>query len=300
LTPLTFLLDWEINCQFAGLLWAEAEGLYREAGLALSILPPSQHGQRDLAAAVLDAPGTLACLEENLLVQAAASGRAVCAVAAMLRHTPLVLMTAADGPVHRLDDLVGRRVAMHPDGIALLRALLRLRGIDPGTVRAETDNWDLTALLARRFDAVQGYRITEALRLEQMGFDARLIPLADPALHPQSQVIVAAQRTIAAQAAPLRLFLDVTFAAWAAVLRNPQRAAQIVAAQSAEHRNPAENLEILRAMAPLLRGPNPALPLGALDPAQWQRNLESYRRFGPLSGDIALENVIALGLEPRS
>ena len=32
LTPFTFVRDWYLNCQFAGLIWAQARGLYAAAG----------------------------------------------------------------------------------------------------------------------------------------------------------------------------------------------------------------------------------------------------------------------------
>ncbi len=47
LTPFTFVLDWYLNCQFAGLIWARDRGLYADAGLDVTLVDPHSSSQTD-------------------------------------------------------------------------------------------------------------------------------------------------------------------------------------------------------------------------------------------------------------
>jgi ABC-type nitrate/sulfonate/bicarbonate transport system substrate-binding protein len=234
----TFFLDWELNCQFAGPIWAREKDLYRQAGLEVQLLPPSAQPRKDLIDLVLENDCAAGSIEENLIVRAAMAGKPVRVVAAMLKQTPLVLITARCGPIKTLADLPGRRVAMHGDGMYLLVPLLKLNGIDPKSVDLAVGDWSLEDLVEGRFDAVQGYAITEAQALAKSGFEAELIPLSHPNLDPHSQVIFASVQSIAHRKNFLRTFLRATFEGWRQVLAHPDEAAVCVAAHSTEHADP--------------------------------------------------------------
>lgn len=286
---LTLFLDWDLNCQFAGLIWAMDAELFRQAGIDVRVVPPSAQPDGPVMDLMLDAPGALCTVEENLAVVAAADGLPVRAIGAMLQRSPFVLMTAATGGVAALDDLPGRKVAMNHDGSVHLDALLRLKGIDPGSVDVTVGGWSLDDLVGGRFDAVQGYAITEAHDLARRGFAARLVPLHAPELSPSSIVLVAETATIARQKPALGAMLRALAAGWDAVLERPEEAARRVAAWSEEHPDVAENIEILRGIAPFVRRDGGAAV--QLDAAQWARNLEAMARLGMVPA-MALDDVL--------
>ncbi len=278
--PVTFFLDWELNCQFAGPIWAREKGLYRRLGMEVKLSPPSAQTRHSLVDLVLDREFAVGSIEDNLIVRAALVGKPVRAIASMMNETPLVLMTALGGPIKTLLDLPGHRVAMHGDGVHLLKALLKLNGIDPESVRLQADHASLEDLVEGRLDAMQGYAITEARTLAKRGFEARLIPLCHPDLNPHSQVIFASLRSIAQNKEDLRNLLQATFQGWRQVLAHPDGAAALVAAHSKEHADPAENRAILETIGRYVCGQEEGEPLGKLDPARWRRNLASYARCG--------------------
>ena len=276
----TFCLDWELNCQFAGPIWAREKGLYRRHGLEVNLSPPSAQTRHSLVDLVLDHEDAVGSIEDNLIVRAALSGKPVRAITSMLNETPLVLMTALGGPIKTLLDLPGHRVAMHGDGVHLLKALLKLSGIDPESVVFHADHASLDDLIEGRLDALQGYAITEAHTLAEHGFEARLIPLRHPDLNPQSQVIFASLQTIAQRKKDLRAFLQATFEGWRQVLAQPDEAAELIAKHSSEHRDPIQNRAILNTIGCYVSGRERSRPLGTLDPERWRRNLTSYACCG--------------------
>ena len=298
--PVTFFLDWELNCQFAGPIWAREKGLYRQAGLEVRLLPPSVQPRKDIIDLVLETDCAAGSIEENLIVRAAMAGMSVRIVAAMLKQTPLVLITGRCGPIKTLADLPGRRVAMHGDGILLLEAVLKLNGIDPKSVDLAVGDWTLENLVEGRLDAVQGYAIIEAQALAKLGFEAELIPLSHPNLNPHSQVIFASVQSIAYRKNYLRAFLQATFEGWRQVLARPDEAAVCVAANSTEDADPGENRAILESIGRYVYGREESEPLGALDPARWRRNLTSYADCGIVEPVADIELVIEPHLFPHT
>ncbi len=291
MTPFTFFLDWELNCQFAGLIWARDRGLYAERGIDVRFVAPRENPQRPVVDLVLAQAPAAGCMEDNLIVRAALAGHGLRAVGAMLQASPIALMTAPASGITRLGDLPGRRVAMHADGIHLLHTLLKLHGIDPGGVETNVGSWSLDDLMARRFDAVQGYSITEADDLARRGLKVRLIPLRHAELRPYSQVIFAAQSTISQHPDLLRDFLAATFDGWRQAMTRRDEAAALIAAVSEEHADVDRNCAILDAMQPLVGGDVGLTRAGALDPERWRRNLATYARFGMVDREAAFDEV---------
>ena len=80
MTAFRFYLDWELNCQVAGPLWAREKNLYRDAGLAIELISPSECPGEDLLERVLADEG-VGSLEENLIIKAVRARRPVRAIA---------------------------------------------------------------------------------------------------------------------------------------------------------------------------------------------------------------------------
>ena len=297
--PVTFFLDWELNCQFAGPIWAREKGLYSELGLEVKLSPPSAQPRHGLVDLVLDHEFAAGSIEENLIVRAALAGKPLRVVAAMLKKTPLALITARGGPIKTLADLPGRRVAMHGDGVHLLEAVLKLNGIDPEGIDLQTGHVCPDDLVAGRLDAMQGYAITEVRTLAVKGFETHLIPLCHPDLDPHSQVLFTSEQNIAQRKEDLRQFLQATFEGWRQVLACTDEAAALVAAHSKEHADSTENRAILQTMNRYVRGQKECEPLGRLDPARWRRNLESYASCGIVERVVDIDLVIEPNLFPN-
>ncbi len=292
MTLLRFMLDWEINCQFAGLVWARANGLYEDAGLDVRLVPPSRRCAAPVLDAVREVPLAAGCMEDNLIVRAAADGAGVKAIGAMLQETPMVLMTAAGNGVRTLADLSGLRIGVHEDGVHLLETILALHGVDRASMDIVVGGWALDDLVRGKLDAAQGYAITEPAYLEAAGFHPHLIPVAHSHLHPYAQMMFATAECIREHAGPLSRFLRATFDGWRAALGNPARAARLVAAVSEEQPDADVNARIIEGMVPIVTGGMSREELGAMDRERWQRNLSTYEASGMVGRAPPLDQVM--------
>ena len=292
MTPFTFVLDWHLNCQFAGLIWARDKGLYEAAGLDVTLIDGWSYPESTTLAMTLAQTIGAGCMECNLVVRANLAGYGVRAIGAMLQNTPMVLMTPPDSGILTLHDLPGRHVGMHRDGIHLLRTVLALHRIDPETVSFQVDGWELTDLVAGRFDAVQGYTITEPAQVRQFGLSPRLIPVRHHDLHPYAQMIFATEPCIAANEAPLQQFMTASFEGWRQALSHPKEAAQLVAAVSRNQPDADANVAILEALVPLATGAVGLGRLGHLDRERWRRNLQTYAAFGMIERSASPAEIL--------
>ncbi|MEM7346816.1 MAG: ABC transporter substrate-binding protein [Chloroflexota bacterium] len=289
---INFVLDWYLNCQFAGLIWARERNLYRAAGLEVQLLDPRDYPTSPTLDLVLKYELAAGCMEDNLVVRASLAGHGVRAIGAMLQQTPMVLMTAPESGLRTLHDLPGRRIAMHNDGVHLLRAILALHGIDAQQVDITVGGWLLTDLIEGRFDAVQGYTITEPAELMAHGLTPHLIPVLHHNLHPYAQMMFATTTCIDTYEDELRRFLQATFEGWRQAMTHREEAAYLVAAVSEDQPDASVNLQILEAMVPLVAGDVGLERVGYLDPDRWQHNLATYWRFGMIDQPATIEAVV--------
>ena len=281
----SFYLDWLPNVQFAGICWALDRGLYRDAGLDVTLVPWVEDGFNIVEKVV--AGGLCAgSAEDNLVVSARASGQArVSALAAMFSQTPLVVMSRPESGIRSITDLRGKHVAMHCDGIRILEGMLDLYGIDRDEVNLVEVIHDLDNLPARRFDAVQGYVVAEPLELAALGLTVSTFSLRHPKLHPYAQVVFAPDEMLAAQRQTYEQFLRASFAGWHACLENIDQAADSIRRVGAPMEDPGREIEALRLVHRLVTGGDSVERIGYIDVERWAENLRAYRRLGIVPPD---------------
>ena len=295
LRPFNFYLDWVICSQFAGLCWAQAKGLYSQAGLDVTLVPWQEDGASIVDKVLFASAKGLICAgssEDNLLCTSRALGKPVKALATMLQHSPLVLITQADSDIHSLADLPGHHLAMQPDGNRILEAVLALEGIDRNAIAVTESAYDLERLTSRRFDAIQGYAMSEPIELAHLGCSTRVIPIRHTQLHPYSQVFFTSDDVIRKQSDALSKFLQASFTGWRQAMTHQDEAAQIVVDMMGESGQLDTEREMIRVMTPYVLGDVGLDHFGFLDPQRWERNLATYARIGVLSSPLKLDQII--------
>lgn len=173
--PLRVLLDWFVNPDHGPLVVADAQGYFREAGLAVELIAPADPA---------DPPRLVAANRADIgigyqpqLVVAAADDLPLMRIGTLVA-TPLnALVVLADGPVRNIADLRGRRVGFSVGGFedAILKAMLERHGLALRDVTLINVNFALSqSLLAGRVDAVIGaFRNFELNQLDIEGRPGR-------------------------------------------------------------------------------------------------------------------------------
>lgn len=239
LTPVIMQLDWIFNAQFAGLYQAEHRGYFRDAGLAVEIRPtrPNQPTVMD----VMTTPGIVfGCAESNVLLQGRANGAAIVALATMFQASPIGWMYLLSSGIETLEDLAGRRIAIHTDGEKILAAMTRSRGISLEDYTLPQVGHNPAPLLAGEVDAMQCYVIDEFVKLQlETGGKGGVILAKDYGYVAYSQTIFTREEIIRDHPDLVRAFLKAVQKGWTYALDHPEETVDLILA----HYNPSLDRE---------------------------------------------------------
>ena len=168
----TVLLDWFVNPDHGPLFVAQERGYFREAGLDVTLIAPSD--PNDPPRLVAAKRGDVAISYQPQLHIQTSKGLPLVRIGTLVA-TPLnSLVVLRDGPVKRIADLKGRKVGYSVGGFetALLKAMLGKHGLTIDDITLVNVNFDLSSsLMAGKVSAVIGaYRNFE---LNQMDIEKR-------------------------------------------------------------------------------------------------------------------------------
>lgn len=281
LTPLSFQLDWQFNVQFAGLLLAQADGLFEAAGLEVELREWSD--RVNVIDAVAAGTVDMACAEQNLILAAQAAGAPVRAVATMFHASPYGLMSAPDHPIATPDALSGKRVGVHVDGVKVMELIKGVNGLDDLEIVEIPHDAKFARVLSGEFAAVQCYVINEPIGVAKtFGMAPHVLKLSDHGFLSTAQTIVASDHVLAEKPDAICAFLSASFDGWARALADKLRCANIIVEQFVPHQSPykdvAYQLRMLELIEPYMRGHNDRL--GVIDAQLWEEAARLMLTYG--------------------
>ena len=154
---LTVLLDWFVNPDHAPLVIAETRGFFKEQGLEVTIVPPSDPSAPPRLVAA--GQGDIAISYQPQLHVQVAEGLPLTRIGT-IAETPLnALVALKHGPIKKISDLKGKKVGFSVGGFedALLSAMLRKHGLTLDDVELININFALSpSLITGAVDAVIG------------------------------------------------------------------------------------------------------------------------------------------------
>jgi putative hydroxymethylpyrimidine transport system substrate-binding protein len=295
---LTLTLDWTPNPDHVGFYYARAAGLFRQAGLEVSIHAPSDPSEplKLVAAGQTD----LAVSYEQEVFIAAQKGLPVVTVASVVGR-PLNSIMAIDPRIRTLSDLRGRTIGITgvPADYAALDAALGSVGLSRADVKVVTVGYSLLpALLSHKVDAVLGvYRNVEGIELQQRGFQPTIIPLDRAGVPTYDELVLVASadrlRHDTAYRDHVRRFVTAFLDGEQQARAHPERALAIL------NKVTASGASFLARATPatltLLRG---ARGVGCLLPAEWRRFEAWMLRGRLLEARVPLQQTMTTGFLP--
>ncbi|MSP23160.1 MAG: myristoyl transferase [Dehalococcoidia bacterium] len=230
LTPVTLMLNWTPNNHHAGIYVAQARGLYREAGIDLKIVEPSQAGA-DVVVATGGADFGISQAES--LLPARAEGAPLVSIATLLPYNDSSLMALGGRGIARPRDLDGRRYGGYGGALEteLIKTLVTCDGGDASKVSfVEVGNIDyLVGLDSGRFDFVWVFEGWDVLRAREVARrNIASIKFADytrciPDWY--TPIITASEKTLRERPDLVRRFLEATTRGYQAAASSPADAA---------------------------------------------------------------------------
>jgi NitT/TauT family transport system substrate-binding protein len=170
-----FTLDWSFHGAYSFIAAGERQGIFREAGLDISVVRGFGSGRVpvDLAAGtydigIADCTPAMRFLAEN-------PGRDIVAVAMIYEGSPLCATVRADGPITEPKMLAGKSLAApeFDGGRQVFPVFAQAIGIDPASIRWQSVSPELREpmLVQRRADGITGFITSTGMSLKALGMD---------------------------------------------------------------------------------------------------------------------------------
>jgi ABC-type nitrate/sulfonate/bicarbonate transport system substrate-binding protein len=274
--PIVMQLDWKLNVQFAGLLLAQENGWYRDAGLDVQI-KPADSADASLVDEVVRGPNVIGSSESSGLLEARGKGAPIKAVATMFQGSPMALLSLEKSGIAQPADLIGKRIGMHADGRRVLDVVFANAGIDHPKYALTETGYDMLELKRGEVDAAQGYLIDEYVSLQIAGIPVRAMAMADHGYHAYSQVFFTSEDFIRRDPESIRKFLEVSFRGWRVALADPEGTARMVVAKYAPGTDLKYQAASLEAIGRLMTRESPQI--GQMSGKTWEESAEMFRRF---------------------
>jgi NitT/TauT family transport system substrate-binding protein len=296
LRPVTLLLGFRPDVQFAPFYVAQQGGFYADAGLDVSI----EHRQApDVQRLVADGRAEFGVADATDVMIARTNGIPVRYVSTLYQSFPVALIGESGTVPADPADLAGLAIGTPgPFGSSwhALLALLDAGGLsaDDISVREYPQFNQVDGLSNGDVDLITGFRNNEPLQLEARGMSVDLLTVDDVAPLPGPGMIVG-DELLDADPELVRAFVEATAAAQAAVIADPEvgfAAAEAVVPEIAE--DPEVARSVLDATVELWAGDGFAD--GAVDEELWAAGYETMERLGFIDGSVPLEEMIVTDL----
>ena len=293
LRPVTLLLGYRPDVQFAPFYLAQQEGFYADAGLEVTI----EHKQApDVQRLVADGQAEFGVADATDVMIARTVGIPVRYVSTLYQRFPVALIGDAAAVPSDPSGLAGLTIGTpgrFGSSWHALLALLDAGGLteDDVTIREYPQFNQVDGLSSGDVDLITGFRNNEPLRLEARGMDVGMLTVDETAPLPGPGVIVG-DGLLADDPELIRAFIDATAAAQAAVIDDPDRG---FSAAQASVPTIAEDPEVARAVldATVELWAGDGFEAGAIDVALWESAYATMERLGLIDGSVPLDEMIA-------
>ncbi len=221
---LKLMLDWFPNVDHLPIYLARESGHFKDLGLAVEIIAPSEtaDGLKLAAAGQVD----LAVSYQPQTIIAADQGLDLKAVAPLVVH-PLTTLLYLDSTIKSPADLSGRRIGYTVPGLmdVLLHAFADLNGIKDYTP-VNVGFTILPALVSGKVDAVMGpFKTYETVAMAQQGYTAGFFELENNGIPDYEELIfVAGSKTLTQKEAAIHKFVKAIQLAMAELVKDPATA----------------------------------------------------------------------------
>ncbi len=238
LEEITVILDWVPNTNHTGIYVARDQGYYREAGLDVEIIQPSEGGSADLIAAGKGEFG-ISYQEQVTYARTSDEPLPIVAIAAIIQQNTSGFASPSDRDIKTPADFEDKKYGGwgSPMEEAMLRGLMEKFGADYS--RLEIVNIgasDFFTSVERDVDFAWIFYGWDGIRAELTGFDLDFMLLqdVDPVLDFYTPLIIASEEKIQDDPELVRDFLKATKKGYSFAINDPQKAAEILLAENNE------------------------------------------------------------------
>ncbi len=226
LTPVTFQLNFTAGGYNAGFALALQEGVYKDAGLNVTIV--KGQGSGTTAKLVASGQAGLAYADAVSVMQLIAKGAPIKILSTIYQSAPNAVTALKSSGITKFADLKGKTIA-NPTGetpTAIFPILLAAQGMTESDVKlVPMPGTSMpAALMQKQVDAILGSTDGYNLILKEQGADIVTFPFADFGVGTVSTSIIASDSFLAAQGPLVKCFIQASMKGWDMAIKDRKMA----------------------------------------------------------------------------
>jgi NitT/TauT family transport system substrate-binding protein len=292
LKPVTLLLGFQPDVQFAPFYLAQQEGYYAEAGFKVTI---EYKSDADLVRLVADDQAEFGVADATDVMISRTAGIPIKYIETVYSLFPVALIGPKGKVPNDPAQLAGKRIGTPGRFGSSWHALLAL--LDAGgltasdvTIREYPQFNQVDGLLNGDVDLITGFRNNEPLRLAAQGMDVDLLTLEEIAPLPGPGLIVG-DALLTSDPSEVAAFANATLRGLKTAAGNPQLALKdAMVAVPAIASDEATARAVLNATIELWLGGGFA-PSGLIDEGIWTKGYAVMKRLGFIDGSVPLDEM---------
>lgn len=281
-------LAWKHQFQFAGYYAALHKGFYSEAGLDVVIV---EGGEGKFAREEVKNGQAQYGIAGSELLLHRADGDPFVVLAAILQHSPSVLLTRRDSEIFSLHDLIGKKVMLLPGkkDADILAAFFN-EGISLSAIERLDQTYNLDDLIDGTTDAVSAYETNEPWFLQQMGIEPVMISPRIYGVDFYSDCLFTTEKEISSHPQRVQKFLRASLQGWQYAIDNPHEIIDILRSQYKVAKSP-EHLQFeAEAIEKNMR--TEFVQIGHMNPGRWKHILKTYAALGMIDPIFSLQGFV--------
>ena len=286
LETVTLQLKWTHAFQFAGYYAAQAQGYYREAGLAVNIVPAQPAS--DAVKTVLAGQAQYGVGNSNLLLTRHA-GQPVVVLAVIFQHSPLVLVARKTHALQSVHDLNGKRLMFEPHSDEL-RAYLQQEGLPASALREAPHSGNPRDLIEGRVDAMTAYVTNEPYYLNQAHLPYQTYTSRSVGIDFYGDNLFTTEQEIADHPERVAAFRAASLRGWQYAMAHQEEIADLIGRRYSRQHPRDFYLFEARQMESLLQ--TQLIEVGYMNPGRWQHIAQTYATLGLLPAHFSLDGFL--------
>ena len=224
-TPVALQLSWLHSVQFAGSYIAQSRGLWRDAGLEVSLLQGGPNAP--VEPPVVSGTALVGISAADYTAAAVEQGAPFRILAVAMQKNPFVIASLPANPVNVPADLAGKRLGMALANMPVLEALCTLNGVDVNAVEVIPTQYSAQPLLAGEVDCLLCWETDLPVAMAIEGVESVTMLMADHGYAVHSQTYIATEDSLANRRAELVALMRGEVAGWEAYRADAAAAAAL-------------------------------------------------------------------------
>jgi len=272
LVPVTVQLKWKHQFQFAGFYAAVEKGFYKNAGFDVTLKEAGP--QINPINEVLSGNADYGVANSELMLYRL-NGEPVTALAVLIQHSPIVLMSLKSSAITRPQDLVGKKV-MDAEGHygANTRGILFNEKIELTQIESVPLSFNINDLIEKKVDVMVGYVTDQPYFLKKRNIPYNLIDPRNSGIDFYGDTLFTKESRVNSKPEEVALFRSATLEGWKYAAAHPEEVIDIIINQYHSEKNrdelQFEARETIKLIVPEL------VETGHMNSDRWQHIAQTF------------------------